>query len=73
MLTRSGAETYLQPPAVEVDLGLIRACLDLAGVRALIVAVSVRAKLRSADALSSSPTEKLRTGRFGKSHLKNLG
>ena len=28
--------TYLQPPAVVALLGLIKACLDLAGVRELI-------------------------------------
>ena len=37
--------TYLQPPAVVALLGLIKACLDLAGVRELIVGVVVRWKL----------------------------
>ena len=37
--------SHLQPPAVVVLLGLIKACLDLAGVRELIVGVVVRSKL----------------------------
>ena len=37
--------THLQPPAVVALLGLIKACLDLAGVRELIVGVVVRSKL----------------------------
>jgi len=37
--------SHLQPPAVVVLLGLIKACLDLAGVRELIVGVVVRPKL----------------------------
>ena len=39
--------THLQPPAVVALLGLIKACLDLAGVRELIVGVVVRSKLNS--------------------------
>lgn len=39
--------SHLQPPAVVVLLGLIKACLDLAGVRELIVGVVVRSKLNS--------------------------
>ena len=39
--------THLQPPAVVALLGLIKACLDLAGVRELIVGVVVRSKLKS--------------------------
>lgn len=38
--------THLQPPAVVALLGLIKACLDLAGVRELIVGVVVRSKLK---------------------------
>ena len=46
--------THLQPPAVVALLGLIKACLDLAGVRELIVGVVVRSKLNSPNACETA-------------------